>query len=114
MQSHVRLRRSRGRLLALLVGAAVVLPPWIVYLAMSLPDQHDSEQWKLVWVGFDVALLACLVAAGWLGARRRRGAVPVLVATARLMLCDAWLDVMLSWHAADWRTTDVMSDSVDL
>src|SRR3989440_6135653 len=109
MQSHVRLRRSRGRLLALLAGAAVVLPPWIVYLAVSLPDQHDSGQWKLVWVGFDIALLACLVAAGWLGARRRRRAVPVLVATATLMLCDAWFDVMLSWHAADWWTSIVMA-----
>ena len=114
MQSHVRLRRSRGRLLALLVGAAVVLPPWIVYLAVSLPDQHDSEQWKLVWVGFDIALLACLVAAGWLGARRRRRAVPVLVANATLMLCDAWFDVMLSWHAADWWTSVVMAVVVEV
>ena len=114
MQSHVRLRRSRGRLLALLVGAAVVLPPWIVYLAVSLPDEHDSEQWKLVWVGFDIALLACLVAAGWLGARRRRRAVPVLVATATLMLCDAWFDVMLSWHAADWWTSVVMAVVVEV
>jgi hypothetical protein len=114
MQSHVRIRRSRWRLLALLVGAAIFLPPWIVYLAVSLPDQHDSEQWKLVWVGFDIALLACLVAAGWLGARRRRRAVPVLVATATLMLCDAWFDVMLSWHSPDWWTSVVMAVAVEV
>ena len=55
--------RTRGSLLALLIGGAAVLPPWIVYLAVSLPDQHDAEQWKLVWVGFDIALLGCLAVA---------------------------------------------------
>jgi DNA-binding transcriptional ArsR family regulator len=96
------------------VGAAVLLPPWIVYLAVSLPDQHDSEQWKLVWVGFDIALLGCLVAAGWLGVRRRRRAVPVLVATATLMLCDAWFDVTLGWHSPDWWTSVLMAGVVEV
>src|SRR5256886_2968655 len=114
MQSHVRLGRSRGRLLTLLVGAAVFLPPWIVYLAVSLPDQHDTGQWKLVWVGFDIALLGCLVATGWLGVRRRRRAVPVLVATATLMLCDAWFDVLLSWPGPDWWTSLLMAGLVEV
>jgi DNA-binding transcriptional ArsR family regulator len=111
---HRRLRRSRARLLALLGVGCVVLPPWTVYLAVSLPDQYDAQQWKLVWVGYDVALLGCLAAAGWLGLRRRRAAVPVLAVTATLLLCDAWFDVMLDWNGPGWWTSILMAVLVEL
>lgn len=114
MRSDLWVRRWRGRLLVIVVGAAVFLPPWIGYLAVSLPDGHDSGQWRLAWVGFDVALLACLVAAGWLGVRRRRRAVPVLVATGTLMICDAWFDVVLSWPDRDWWISVLMAVLVEL
>lgn len=93
--------RPRRRLLALLTGCAVVLVPWTGYLAATLPARHTTGQWKFAWVGFDVALLICLAAAAWLGWRRRRAAVPALVATAALLLADAWFDVLLDWGGAD-------------
>lgn len=87
----------RRILLALLAGAAVCLVPWTVYLAHTLPDRYDTGQWRAAWVGFDIALLLCFAAGAWLGMRRRRAAVPLLSATAALLCCDAWFDVMLGW-----------------
>lgn len=82
-------------LLLLIAGAAAWLVPWTCYLLTSLPDRHGTAHWRLAWVGFDVALLACFAGAAWLGWRRRRTAVPLLVATAAMMCCDAWFDLVL-------------------
>ncbi|WP_410657065.1 hypothetical protein [Amycolatopsis sp. lyj-112] len=91
----------RRILLAVLAGAAVCLLPWTVYLAHTLPDRYDTGQWRTAWVGFDIALLLCFAAGAWLGLRRRRAAVPLLSATAAMLFCDAWFDVMLGWTSPD-------------
>jgi Helix-turn-helix domain len=106
--------RSRRRLIALILACSAFLVPWIAYLASSLPDAYDTRQWKLAWVGFDVALLGCLTTAAWLGWRRRRAAVPVLVATAAVMCCDAWFDVMLGLNAPYWWVSILMAALVEL
>jgi hypothetical protein len=95
----------RRLLLVFLGAAAVCLVPWIVYLANTLPDQFDTGQWRTAWVGFDLALLCCFAGAAWLGMRRRRAAVPLLAATAALLLCDAWFDVVLDWASPDRWTS---------
>ncbi|TNC29255.1 hypothetical protein FG385_03090 [Amycolatopsis alkalitolerans] len=92
-------------LIVFLGGAAVCLAPWIVYLAHTLPQRFDTGQWRTAWVGFDVALLCCFAGAAWLGLRRRRAAVPLLVATATLLCCDAWFDVLLDWTSPDRWTS---------
>lgn len=106
--------RSRRRLIALILACSAFLVPWIAYLASSLPDAYDTRHWKLAWVGFDVALLGCLTTAAWLGWRRRRAAVPVLVATAAVMCCDAWFDVMLGLNAPYWWVSILMATLVEL
>jgi hypothetical protein len=75
--------------------------PWIVYLVLNLPDEHHSREWKVAWVGFDIALLTGFGATAWLGWRRHRAAVPVTIATATLLCCDAWFDVTLDWSSSD-------------
>ncbi|MFL6125894.1 hypothetical protein [Actinophytocola sp.] len=95
----------RRFVLVFLGAAAVCLVPWIVYLAHTLPDRHDAGQWRVAWVGFDVALVGCFAGAAWLGSRRRRAAVPLLAATAALLCCDAWFDVLLDWTSADRWTS---------
>ena len=91
----------RRPLLLFLVVAAVALVPWIGFLLVTLPDQYQTRHWRLAWVGFDLALVILLASAAWLGWRRRRAAVPVLVATAALLCCDAWFDVVLDWNSPD-------------
>ncbi|GHF27326.1 hypothetical protein GCM10017786_71930 [Amycolatopsis deserti] len=92
-------------LLVFLGAAAVCLVPWIVYLAHTLPDHFDTGQWRTAWVGFDVGLVCCFAAAAWLGLRRRRSAVPLLAATAALLVCDGWFDVVLDWSSPDRWTS---------
>ncbi|KFU82198.1 hypothetical protein BB31_04375 [Amycolatopsis lurida NRRL 2430] len=104
----------RRILLAVLAGAAVLLVPWTVYLAHTLPDRYDTGQWRAAWVGFDVALLLCFAAGAWLGMRRRRAAVPLLSATAALLCCDAWFDVMLGWTSAERWTSVALAVFVEI
>ncbi|ONF61873.1 helix-turn-helix domain-containing protein [Amycolatopsis keratiniphila] len=104
----------RRILLTVLAGAAVLLVPWTVYLAHTLPDRYDTGQWRAAWVGFDVALLLCFAAGAWLGLRRRRAAVPLLSATAAMLCCDAWFDVMLGWTSAERWTSVALAVFVEI
>jgi hypothetical protein len=93
-------RRARlSRLTVLWVASigAVVLVPWTLYLAATLPERHREYSWRLAWIGFDVALTVALGATAWLGWRSRQLVLVALVVSATLLACDAWFDVVLSW-----------------
>ncbi|MGO4752206.1 hypothetical protein AB4212_26960 [Streptomyces sp. 2MCAF27] len=97
---HYRQRRRR-RVLWQFGLCVVALVPWTAYLAVSLPDHFEARHWPMVWVGFDVMLLASLAAAGvavWL---RRQALVPLSFVAATLLVCDAWFDISLSWGKDD-------------
>jgi hypothetical protein len=94
-------RVFRRALLAILAGIAVFLVPWTVYLGLTLPERFDTSQWRFAWVGFDVVLLLCFASTVLLGMRRSRASVPMLAATATLLFCDAWFDVVLDWGGPD-------------
>ncbi len=104
----------RRILLTVLAGAAVLLVPWTVYLAHTLPDRYDTGQWRAAWVGFDVALLLCFAAGAWLGLHRHRAAVPLLSATAAMLCCDAWFDVMLGWTSPERWTSVALAVLVEI
>ena len=93
--------RARRRALTVLLGSCLVLIPWIVYLAVSLPTHYVAEQWRYAWVGFDIGLLAALAATAWFAWRRRQMVIPLAITTAVLLTCDAWFDVMLDWGTPD-------------
>ncbi|MEO5708654.1 MAG: hypothetical protein ABIQ59_02375 [Nocardioidaceae bacterium] len=94
------LRRIRELRILLLVGSAAVLVPWIVYLAVTLPPRYVAHNWDVTWVGFDVLLLAMMVATAVLGYLRRQLVVLTAFATGTLLVCDAWFDVMTA-HGDD-------------
>jgi hypothetical protein len=104
----------RRLLLVFLGAAALFLVPWTVYLADTLPSRFDTGQWNLAWVGFDTALGGCFAAACWLGWRRHRAAVPMLAATATLLCCDAWFDVLLDWASPDRWTSVALALGAEL
>jgi len=80
----------------LLALASLVLIPWTLVLAYSLPSRHTSHHWDVAWVGFDVALAAALGATGWSIARRLPWAPSAAAVAATLLLCDAWFDNVLA------------------
>lgn len=81
----------------ILYGAsALVLIPWIVQLARNLPARHVTGHWDLVWVGFDLIMLANLLVTLWLMFRRTVWVVVSASALATLFIIDAWFDTVAS------------------
>ncbi len=75
--------------------AGLVLIPWTVWLTMSLPAPHESDNWRTVWAGFDIALALALIATA-LAALRGSPWLEALAAIAGTLLCtDAWFDITL-------------------
>jgi hypothetical protein len=105
----IALSRARSRVgLAVSVGGAVLLIPWIAELATTLPDHHSAHQWRLAWSGFDVALALAFAFTAFAGWRRRQIAITALTVLGVLLLCDAWFDLTLSWGTSD-QTASVLT-----
>ena len=86
-------RQRETRLLGL---CAVLLLPWIVVLAATLPAHAVARNWATAWSGFDVLLSVMLGSTAWL---RRRGdsRVGALAgASAAMLVVDAWFDTSTS------------------
>jgi hypothetical protein len=56
----------------LFVVFSVILLPWTIYLARSLPDRQVSPHYDAAWAGFDVILLVALATTGYFALRRSR------------------------------------------
>ncbi|HZQ31299.1 MAG TPA: hypothetical protein VFB19_06145 [Mycobacterium sp.] len=96
------LQRVRRIRLVLMIGAAIALVPWIVYLAFTLPDKYTTYNWTATWVGFDILLLIFIVATAVLGLLRRQLLILTAFTTGVLLVCDAWFDVMTAGPADRW------------
>ncbi len=75
---------------------SVVLIPWIVYLALSLPKRQVSSHYDVAWVGFDVFELIALSATGFFALRRSRYLALSSASAATLLVVDAWFDILTS------------------
>ncbi|MFF4507831.1 hypothetical protein [Streptomyces sp. NPDC001401] len=91
-----RVRRHRRQTLELLTVCAVGLIPWTVLLAVTLPSRYQVHHWRATWVGFDVLLVAAMASTAILGWLRHRTVIMAALATAVLLICDAWFDVSLA------------------
>jgi hypothetical protein len=111
--SHRWLRRTRELRVLLVAGSAVVLVPWIAYLAITLPPRYVADNWDVTWVGFDVLLLVMMVATAVLGYLRRQMLVMTAFATGVLLVCDAWFDVVTA-HGNDQTWSVVSAVVVEL
>ncbi|AXI77067.1 hypothetical protein [Peterkaempfera bronchialis] len=100
--------------LRILVAVCLALIPWIGYLALTLPVHYVADQWRFAWVGFDIVLLSTLAATAWFGWRRRQVVIPLAIATAVLLICDAWFDVTLARGSRDFWTSLAFALLVEL
>jgi len=85
----------------LLLGLGAVLVPWTLWLAATLPSRHVARNFDVAWSGFDIMLAVVLIATGaWLlrAATWTQGAA---AASATLLVCDAWFDVVTSAPGAE-------------
>jgi hypothetical protein len=110
------LLRLRHWVFVILGGVALALLPWTVYLSISLPSQHQSAHWDIVWPGLDVAI--ALAIAGTVVALVRCSAYLPIFATAAgtLLLCDAWFDTLTSnaGNELAWAAFEALAAEVPL
>jgi hypothetical protein len=93
LTDDARVVRWTGPLFAVF---SVILLPWTVYLALSLPGRQVSAHYNAAWAGFDVMLLVVLASTGYFALRRSRYLATTAAATAALLVVDAWFDVITS------------------
>lgn len=93
-----RIMRLSGPLFVLF---SVLLVPWTVFVALVLPSRQLSSNYDVAWAGFDVFLCAGLGATGYFALRRSRWLPLAAVATATMLVIDAWFDVMTSPSGRD-------------
>ena len=87
----VQIRRIREWLA---LCAAIALIPWTIYLGFTLPQDYTAQHWQATWVGFDVLLLAFMIATAVLGFLQHQLLTLFAFATGVLLVCDAWFDVL--------------------
>ena len=73
---------------------SLILIPWTVYLAGSLPSEQVSTNYDSAWAGFDVMLMLALAATAYFALRRPSYLPTAAGATATLLVVDAWFDVL--------------------
>lgn len=78
------------------IALAVLLVPWILYLAITLPQRHVVHNWDAAWVGFDIILLVAVITTAILAFRQSRWVVIVSAFAGGLLLADTWFDIMTS------------------
>ena len=94
VRDDVRKRSRRAALVYMLVGVALV--PWTVYLAVTLPKRQVDTHYRGAWVGFDILLVVVIVLTAYYAFRMDDRVQLPAMATATLLLVDAWFDVMTS------------------
>ncbi|MEU8030854.1 hypothetical protein AB0C13_19805 [Streptomyces sp. NPDC049099] len=77
----------------LLGAAAVLLMPWTVVLALTLPGSTEVDNWPLAWIGLDVLMATGCAATALLGLRGDTRARLTASATASVAVLDAWFDI---------------------
>ncbi|MET7418824.1 hypothetical protein [Dactylosporangium sp. NPDC005555] len=94
--------RVRRRFVVVAVTAALLMVPWVVALAWTLPPRYLAGQWPATWVGFDLVLAAALAGTAWAAVRRRQVVLLTAIVSATLLVCDAWFDIMTAAGPDRW------------
>lgn len=85
---------ARRWIVGFLALCCVVLIPWTIGLAVTLPRHYLVGNWPLAWTGFDIILLGFLSTTAWALWKQRQVAIPAAMVTSALLLCDAWFDIL--------------------
>jgi hypothetical protein len=94
-----RIRRIR---LSVMIGSSIAMIPWLAYLYVTLPDRYVAHNWTVTWVGFDILLVAFMLATAALGYLRRQLLMLAAFTSGVLLICDAWFDLMTAGPKDVW------------
>ncbi len=93
---------------------SLILLPWTVYLAYSLPSRQVFSHYDVAWAGFDVILLAVLAGTAYFALRRSRYLATAAASAATLLVVDAWFDIMTSPPGSEFLQSVVLAVLVEL
>ena len=91
LTDETRVVRWTGPLFAVF---SLILLPWTIYIAGSLPSRQVSTNNDAAWAGFDVLLMLTLASTAYFALRRSRYLATAATATATLLVVDAWFDIL--------------------
>jgi hypothetical protein len=97
-------RADRDRESRLLALCALLLVPWIVVLAATLPAHAVTRNWSTAWAGFDVLLAVMLAGTAWLRQAGDQRVGALAGASAAMLLVDAWFDTSTAALGLDLTT----------
>ncbi len=80
----------------LYMAAGIILLPWIVYLANTLPRRQFDRHYRAAWVGFDIFLVIVIIRTAYMAFRVDPRVQFPATATATLLAVDAWFDITTS------------------
>lgn len=75
---------------------ALILVPWVIYLAKSLPHHHPQPHYDVAWVGLDASIMVTLFITAILATKKSSLVVLSASAIGALLLVDAWFDLISS------------------
>jgi hypothetical protein len=78
----------------LAVCCAVGIVPWMVYLAMTLPERTRAVDYDIAWIGYDAAMCAVLAALAYCALRRKMATGAIAAVAATMLVVDAWFDIV--------------------
>jgi hypothetical protein len=88
---------------------AVVLSPWMVYLASSLPTHYLSSHWDISWVGLDIGITLSIFITGILAKMRSKLLAISSTMTGTFLLIDAWFDVTTSTRGTELKEALILA-----
>jgi hypothetical protein len=112
MDPRVQRRRRFG--LLFMMGCCIVLTCWIAVLILRLPSHYTTTDWRVVWVGLDIAELCGFAATAWAAWHQRQVVIFLMVVTGTLLLCDAWFDVTLDYGSSGFLVSLLSALLVEL
>ncbi len=107
-------RRRARRLAWLYAGAAVILFPWIGFLAVTLPKRQFDLHYRAAWVGFDLLLVLAIVRTAYMAFRVDQRVQFPATATATLLIVDAWFDMTTSGSHAQFLEAFVLAVFIEI
>jgi hypothetical protein len=94
--------RSRRRFVVVIGVTSVLMIPWVIALAVTLPPRYLAGHWRLTWVGFDLILGATLAVTAWAALRRRQIMILAAIVSGTLLASDAWFDMVTASGRDRW------------
>jgi hypothetical protein len=94
--------------------SAIILVPWVIFLAKDLPTHHVVTHYDAAWVGLDIAIMVTLLITGFLASRKS----PFLVLSAStigtLLIVDAWFDVVSARPGSEFFQAILLALCIEL